>query len=481
MDDNTLAEIEKFAKSMSCPEETQKEELLAVIEGSDKATMKKAFSAMDEKQQALVIEVLEKGRGKDKKPRKRKGRGMGDFGRDKGVSSGDDGESVQGMKVRDAKEAKDKGDKKEAQNLIESAKENAKQNLKELKEMKKPKLAKSEEIMEDTKQEETVEKAVKMDDVAHPEAAAMSEKVMVGKIDQKKEQDEEDEKMVSSKKEAAEVRHQGGSGDDGAWEGQVIKSDQDYLKETLVLAKSMGISKEKLKEAVVLAKGDFNVIRAILEKGKQGACSRMDDEMKKKSKERKPESGDPEETADEMKAKVPEKVKKSESPINWASPNAKLEVSTKRGQNAHYTVEEGLIKSEVERTDRLSKSKFNYDHEEKIEKSRGKYSINEMLEKGMDESETQALQKSRKQDPSGAYTVSSFDVMQIAKDMNITEEEANELLGLKKSGEMEPYPEKEGEKMEKKSDKKEAKKEDCEDDKKKKMMRKKTVAMGVRG
>lgn len=69
------------------------------------------------------------------------GRGTGDFGRDRGVSSDTGaGVSVQGMKVRDAKAESNPAEKK---NLLESAKNNAKHNLKELKQMPKRDLGKS--------------------------------------------------------------------------------------------------------------------------------------------------------------------------------------------------------------------------------------------------------------------------------------------------------------------------------------------------
>lgn len=614
MDENTLAEIDKLAKSLADEELTQEEELFEVIKSSNKETMKKAFANMTNEQQELVVNVLEKakyisrkkvgGKWKYEYPKK------GSSGRpsvptyskdEQNAMSGEEPKrmtskelkaEVKAAREREAEKKESEGSKdsskmkfkrhkfpyksdvqsfvvkhsdgknyapgrlneiqihgdpgsssfqvtatdgyqqkfigavsseKEAKALAqklntyrESNKDKDLSTMAEKFNQERRKMKKSEDIMEDTKKEETVEKAVKMDEVAYPEAAALTEKVMVGKVDKKKEQDEDDEKLVSKQAEAATVRHQGGTGEDGAWEGQVIKSDQEYMKETLVLAKSMGIAKEQLKEAIILAKGDFNVIRAILEKGrgpdkqprkKRGSgkkgrpslmgkdphdtevdramssdphaeqkASMMDSSIKghkaamKQMGKDHPDYKMREDQLKRKQAKLKDMKANMQKSIFWGSENELLKSSTKRGQNYHCSVEESLIKSELEATDRLSKSKFNYDHEEALTKSQRESDINDILEKGMDQSETEAIQKSRKQDPTGAYTIASFDVMQIAEDMGISEEEANELLGLEKGGKMMPEPK--GEKLMKEADDKKKKKINSKD---------KTVAMGVRG
>jgi hypothetical protein len=131
--------------------------------------------------------------------------------------------------------------------------------------------------------------------------------------------------------------------------------------------------------------------------------------------------------ADESAAKQEKEAAKVEKSINWASPNRLLEVSERRGQNAHYNVDGYIAKGgeRAERLEALAKSQEAAEPKEFDSKD-----INDLIEKGYDRSETDvnsALSGIQNKRING-FTVSAFSDEDMLKSLRISEEAAAEVL-----------------------------------------------------
>lgn len=151
-----------------------------------------------------------------------------------------------------------------------------------------------------------------------------------------------------------------------------------------------------------------------------------------KAKEESEES-DEEKTAKKNKKEDKKMGKPLEKSFNWKERNL-LEVSTRRGQNAHYTVEDALLKAEQEKADILAKGGYlNETAVEPLEKSKDgktKVTANDIIEKGLDMSPSQIdrIQRLQKAEPNGAFTVKSFNETDLLKSLGISSEDAESIL-----------------------------------------------------
>ena len=296
--------------------------------------------------------------------------------------------------------------------------------------------------------------------------------------------DEWDEKLVPKKAEAAKVRHQGGSGDDGAWTGQIVKSDVEKAVETI--KKSFGddvveqIGAEAMKKLVkayimfdktndpkTIEKtekieeeqditADVKKAESEIKDLEKTGCSlekmvcRMrergldrDQSIEKLNKmgydkgclyktwdnssdaEKQAKVVNKEKKAPEAKGQKEKPMAKSIDPKGWG--RNLIASSTVNGQNAHYSVSETILKSE----EAVSKAKENkgwYTDEsygmQPLQKSEGAAdsNINEMIEKGLDRSLDQiTLEKEIKQ-----YQA----LVKSCNTKSFTEEQLRNVMGL---------------------------------------------------
>jgi hypothetical protein len=259
-----------------------------------------------------------------------------------------------------------------------------------------------------------------------------------GKAKDRGRHNQEDEKMV--KEEADDIKHQGDNEPEG-FEGQVIKAmPEAMMKEEHKMEPKMEMKDANPMELAerMKARGmkKEDAMAKLKERGHHDIAAELDkcwdmkksmemnpaeeaehqEEMKDKKEAKKKNSEIKMEAKKEEKAAMP----KMEKSVQWSEGTSKLlKVSTRRGQNAHYSVEDYLLKSETETQEKLKKGQYLNEEGQPLIKSVQKVDINDLIEKGMDYSQDQVerLQGLAKTSKTGAFTVSSFTDEDMAKAM----------------------------------------------------------------
>lgn len=323
-----------------------------------------------------------------------------------------------------------------------------------LREDKKKQVKKSEGETE--KEMDELLKAIEFDDVAAPapenEKDLPQEEVKDG--NQYEWGDREDKKVM--KENAATVNHQGDLSPEGRdgheiadpkpqrdWEK--FAEDYDFEKDQNPHAANLdayakirkGENMEQLDEVLKSEDKSKMLMKRMIAKGmKKADCmdkmKKMGYDMDKMSK-----MWDDAEKEDQPEEK---KMEKSLVWNDWQSDA--LGSSVKRGRNAHYTVEDALLKSEEERSERLAKGDFlNVSTGEKLEKSEEgeekKPDLNDIIEKGFDRSRDQIEEGARiaGHKPFGSSLTKSFEDAHIAATLGLTQDQVAEILGESKKTE----------------------------------------------
>lgn len=133
--------------------------------------------------------------------------------------------------------------------------------------------------------------------------------------------------------------------------------------------------------------------------------------------------------AEAKETKADEKKEHMKKSVQWASANQRIEVSRKRGQNAHYGVDGYIADQAIKKAEAKEKGEVL----EKSEKEFDPKNINDIIEKGYDRSmdqvgQAEGLVKSK----AGAFNTASFSEEELAKAHNMTVEEMREVLGYPK-------------------------------------------------
>lgn len=342
-------------------------------------------------------------------------------------------------------------DKLQVQDVLKEAPNEMRDDiLKELREMKEKTPGKEvKQLKGDMK------KSTEFDDVAAPtpenEKDLPQEEVKDG--NQYEWGDREDKKVI--KENAASVNHQGDVSPEGRdgheiadpkpqrdWEkfAEDYDSEKDQNPHAANLDAHAKIRKgenmEQLEEVLKSEDKSKMLMKRLMAKGmKKADCMAK---MKKMGYDEAKMS----KMWDEAEKEDQPEEKKMEKSLVWNDwQKDALGASVKRGRNAHYTVEEGLLKSEEERSERLAKGEFlNEVKGEKLEKSEEdetKPDLNDIIEKGFDRSRDQIEGAARLagHKPFATTLTKSFEDAHIAATLGLSEEQVAEILGESKKTE----------------------------------------------
>lgn len=244
----------------------------------------------------------------------------------------------------------------------------------------------------------------------------------------KSKEDPKEKEAVKKLIEIEEAEHKVDIDGDGKV-AEKLEKEKDMkksLEEIVVMAKSLGMSKEDVVKTVGECKGDLELAKGKMKEmiadkeAKEKAPSALEaisDAVKKDDKEDKPED----------KKDEPKKIEKS---ISWA-PKSSIAANT-LGRNTHWDVDAYIVKSEEEKQDTIKKGAyFNETQGESLQKSQSeKADINDLIEKGMDYTtdEIKRIEGVRDHKVEGTL-VKSFHDIEIAKAMGMSEEEYKKLMG----------------------------------------------------
>lgn len=244
----------------------------------------------------------------------------------------------------------------------------------------------------------------------------------------KSKEDPKEKEAVKKLIEIEEAEHKVDIDGDGKV-AEKLEKDKDMkksLEEIVVMAKSLGMSKEDIVKAVGECKGDLELTKGKMKemiadkeaKAKApSALEAIEDAVEKDGKEEKPEE----------KKDEPKKIEKS---VSW-TPKSSIAANT-LGRNTHWDVDAYIVKSEEEKQDTIKKGAyFNDVQGETLQKSQTeKADINDLIAKGMDYStdEIKRIEGVRDHKVEGTL-VKSFHDIEIAKAMGMSEEEYKKLMG----------------------------------------------------
>lgn len=199
------------------------------------------------------------------------------------------------------------------------------------------------------------------------------------------------------------------------------------LEEIVEMAKSLGMSKEEVVKSIKecgddleLAKGKMKEMMADKEaKAKApSAIEAIKEAVEGEKKEDKPEDKKPE---------MPAKIEKS---VQWTPKNTIAAFTG--GRNAHYAVDEMIVKSAEERAEIMAKGGYFGETEGQplVKSENQKADLNDLIEKGMDYStdEIKRIEGVQNHKVEGRI-VKSFHDEDIAKALGISEEEYKKLMG----------------------------------------------------
>lgn len=236
----------------------------------------------------------------------------------------------------------------------------------------------------------------------------------------------------------------------GEFTEEDLEKAGNYMSKIIKRMKERGMDRDKVMEALSKKGYDRNMaMKAWDNKDEAEAAGKKVDLDKKgekvKGKKEKPmaKSEDAVE-AKEEKVEKSEDAKKEESiqkSVKWGNQQTKLlGVSTRRGQNCHYSVADTIVEQD-KKFNEFKKSQDVYyteleddKKEEKIEKSEDpnkKLGINEMVEKSLDMTQDKFSLAKANREPikRGGFKVKSFEEEEIAKAFRMSPEEAKKVLG----------------------------------------------------
>lgn len=195
------------------------------------------------------------------------------------------------------------------------------------------------------------------------------------------------------------------------------KKMKKSLAEIVEMAKSLNMSKEEVIKTIKGSNEDLELVK--------GKMKEKMEEMKEESKEPKKEEAKEEKAEEKKEAKM-------EKSVQW-SPKSSIAANT-LGRNTHWDVDAYIEKYEQEKQETIKKGGyFGETQGESLKKSEGeaeKVDLNDLIAKGMDYStdEIKRIEGVRDHKVEGKL-VKSFDNIDIAKALGMTEEEYRKFFG----------------------------------------------------